>query len=88
MRLFEIVRDLTGRPLPWRIPPMAARAAGMLEELRAAVTNATPLLTRGTVEVLCHDWPLDSTAAIRELDYKITPLADGVAAAVRNFAGH
>jgi farnesol dehydrogenase len=88
MRLFEIVRDFTGRRLPRRIPERLARILGVLEELRGSVTGATPLLTRGTVDVLCHDWPLDSTSAIRDLNYRITPLADGLTAVLKHHAGH
>jgi hypothetical protein len=30
------------------------------------------------VEIFRHDWSLDSTDAIRDLGYSITPLADGI----------
>lgn len=78
IRVFEIVRQLTGRALPWRIPYAAAVAIGAVEELRARLTGATPLLTRGTVDILRRDWPLDSGDAFRDLDYRITPLAEGI----------
>ena len=78
IRVFEIVRQLTGRALPWRIPYAAATALGGVEELRARLTGAMPLLTRGTVAILRRDWPLDSSDAIRDLDYRMTPLAEGI----------
>jgi len=78
MRVFEIVKEISGRGLPWRIPYRAADVLGRVEEIRARLTGATPLLTRRTVDILREDWPLDSTDAIRDLDYRITPLADGV----------
>ena len=78
MHVFERVRELTGRPLPRRIPYTMAGAIGLVEELRARTFGATPLLTRGTVEIFRHDWALDSTAAATELGYRITPLADGI----------
>jgi hypothetical protein len=78
MRVFEIVRELTGRSLPWRIPYAAAEVVGSVEELRARFTGAMPLLTRSTVNIFRHDWALDSSDAVRDLDYRITPLADGV----------
>ena len=37
-----------------------------------------PRLTRGAVDIFRWDWPLDSTVAIRELQYTITPLAEGL----------
>lgn len=79
IRVFEIVRELTGRALPWTIPYVAAEAIGSVEELRARLTGATPLLTRRTVDIFRHDWPLDSADAIRDLDYRITPLTEGIA---------
>ncbi|HSL21737.1 MAG TPA: NAD-dependent epimerase/dehydratase family protein [Vicinamibacterales bacterium] len=86
IRLYEIVREQTGRQLPRRIPMPVARAFGALEELRAAVIGSTPLLTRATVDVLGQDWPLDSDRAQRELDYRITPLASGVAAVLESLS--
>jgi NAD+-dependent farnesol dehydrogenase len=83
MRIFKIVRDLTGRPLPHRIPYVAASALGLVEEWRARAFNGAPLLTRGTVEIFRHDWPLDSTDAVRDLGYHMTPLTDGAARTVR-----
>lgn len=80
LRAFELVRQRTGRALPRRIPLRLAWCLGALEELRARVTNSTPRLTRGAVDVLRHDWAMDSSAAIRALDYRITPLERGIAA--------
>jgi nucleoside-diphosphate-sugar epimerase len=79
IRVFEILGALTGRKLPRRIPYGVARAIGAIEELRATVTGATPLLTRSTVEIFRHDWAFDSADATGDLGYQITPLADGVA---------
>jgi farnesol dehydrogenase len=79
IRVFEIVRELTGRSLPWTIPYVIAEAIGAIEELRAGLTGATPLLTRRTVDIFREQWPLDSTAAIGDLDYRITPLSEGMA---------
>jgi hypothetical protein len=78
MRVFEIVRDLTGRPLPRRVPAALATVMGATGELWATVTGRPPLLTAGTVEVLTRDWAMDSTVAIRELGYRIMPLREGI----------
>jgi nucleoside-diphosphate-sugar epimerase len=78
MRVFEIVRDRTGRPLPRRIPFAIAAMLGAVEDARAAVFKRPPLLTRGTVEIFRHDWSLDSTAAIRDLGFRVRPLQEGV----------
>jgi farnesol dehydrogenase len=82
MAVFEIVRDLTGAALPWRIPASAAVVVGLAEELRAALTGRPPRLTVGTVEILQRDWVLDSSVAERELGYRVTPLPQGVRAVV------
>jgi nucleoside-diphosphate-sugar epimerase len=83
MRVFEILRDLTGHPLPRRLPFSIGTALAAIEEMRARVFDASPQLTRGTVEILRHDWPLDSSRSIAELGYHITPLTDGVRALLR-----
>jgi len=80
MRMFEILRDLTGTALPRRIPFALASAIGWLEEQRAAVTGRAPLITRGAVEIFRHDWRLDSSRSIDELSYRILPLETGVKA--------
>ena len=80
MRVFEIVREATGRPLPRRIPFAIASLGGLIEEGRARLTGATPMLTRGVVEIFRHDWSMDSRRSIDYLSYRVTPLADGVRA--------
>ena len=82
MRAFEILRDQTGRALPWKIPPLAGRAVGLIEQARAAVFGTPPLLTMGTVSILDADWALDSTLAERELGYQWRPLVDGLTATI------
>lgn len=77
-RLFELVREITGRPVPPRIPFPVAMGIAAAEELRAHVTGALPRLTRGVVEIFHHDWALDSTPAMAALGYTVTPLASGV----------
>ena len=81
-RVFEIVREVTGRRLPWRIPFPVADAMGAAEELRVRVFGGLPLITRGAVEIFRHDWSLDSGDSVRALGYTITPLAEGIRATV------
>ena len=78
MRLFELLRQLRGTALPRRIPFAIANAIGYVEEWRARLFGHPPLLTRGTVEIFRHDWPLDSSQSVRSLGYVITPLKDGL----------
>jgi farnesol dehydrogenase len=86
-RVFEIVRQLTGRRPPMRIPCPAADLLGAAEELRVTLFGGTPLVTRGAVEIFRHDWSLDSSEAIRDLGYTLTPLADGVARTLESIRG-
>jgi len=81
-RVFELVEQLTGRRIPPRIPFPIADLLGAAEELRVTLFGGTPLITRGAVEIFRHDWSLDSTEAMRDLGYAITPLADGIARTV------
>jgi NAD+-dependent farnesol dehydrogenase len=80
MRMFEIMRDLIGAPLPRRIPVAVATAIGWIEEQRAAMTGRPPLITRGAVQIFRHDWRLDSTRSVDELSYRILPLEVGLKA--------
>jgi nucleoside-diphosphate-sugar epimerase len=80
MRVFEIVRDETGTPLPRRIPFLAASLAARVEEIRTRVTGRPPTITRGVVQIFRHDWSMDSGRSVEKLSYRITPLATGVKA--------
>ena len=78
MRVFEIVRDITGRRLPRRIPFAAAAALGAVQDAGARLFNRPPLLTRGVVNIFRCDWSMDSRRSVRELNYRITPLEQGL----------
>ncbi len=82
MRVFEIVSELTGRPLPRRIPASAAFIAALVEEMRAKLTGRPPLLTRGAVAIFGRDWPLDSVRSVSRLGYQSRPLATGLRSVV------
>lgn len=77
-RAFEIVRDLTGRRPPLRMPFAVADTLGAIEEWRVRLAGGLPLVTRGAVEIFRHDWSLDSSEAVRDLGYTMTPLAEGI----------
>jgi farnesol dehydrogenase len=85
-RVFDVVRELTGRRRPMRIPFPVADALGAIEEWRASVVGGAPLVTRGAVEIFRHDWSLDSRASQEALGYTITPLVDGVRRTVDSIA--
>ena len=87
MRVFEIVRELTGRPLPRRIPDAAATAAALVEEFRARATGRPPRITRGAVAIFRHDWPLESRTAGTRLGYAPRPLRKGIEAMLQGADG-
>jgi len=80
--LFEFLRDRRGRPLPRRMPYLAAMSAALACEAYAALVRRAPPLTRGVVEIFQHDWSLDSREAMRDLGLRTTPLSDGLARAL------
>jgi farnesol dehydrogenase len=87
MRVFELVRELTGRALPRRLPAWLAVGVGAIEEFRAGLTGRPPLLTAGTVKILTQDWTMDSRDAVDELCYSVTPLEEGIARVLAQAVG-
>lgn len=77
-RLYEAVHEATGAPIPRALPPWLARAAGAFEVARARLTGRPPALTPATVSIFEHDWPLNSSDAVRDLNYRITPFVEGM----------
>lgn len=78
MAPFEILRDRTGLALPRRLPLWLGPPVAWLEETRARLTSHLPQLTRPTLDIFRHDWPLDSSAAERDLGFQQKPLAEGL----------
>lgn len=85
--LFDWVASRSHRRPPFELPAAIAAATGWFEEQRARLFGALPLVTRGAVDIFRHDWPIDSTAAHRNLDYPVRPLADGLALTFPELAG-
>ena len=83
MRVFDIVRSLTGRHQPRRIPDWVASPVALAYELRASWFGVPPLLTTGTLEILLRDWPLEHARAADELGYRVTSLETGIERLVR-----
>jgi nucleoside-diphosphate-sugar epimerase len=67
-----------GRPTPRDLPLAIARAVGAAEECRARLFRSAPLVTRGAVDIFEHDWPVDSTTAVRDLSYRMRSLRAGL----------
>jgi nucleoside-diphosphate-sugar epimerase len=88
MRIFEIVRDITGARLPRRLPYSVAWAAGLADEARARLTGRPPRITRGIVEILRYDWVLETDSALEALGYRTRSLDGGVRAVIASLGGH
>lgn len=80
--MFEWRRRHEGRRVPIDLPMPLARFAAVLDETRARLTRRRPRLTRGSLAILSHDWPVDSSAAVHELGYRMTPFDEVMARTV------
>jgi len=78
VRLFEYLRELRGTPLPRRIPFRTAWVLAALEETRTRMSGRPPLLTRGTIEIFRHDWPLDSGPTESGVSHRPIALREGL----------
>ena len=76
--IYAFVHERRGRAVPRRVPYALAIAGAVACEALTALTGRPPLLTRGVVDIFRHDWPLDSTAAQRDLGLRMTPITDGL----------
>ena len=82
-RIFELVREWTGRPLPRQIPWPLAHAAAAGYEIASRWTGRPPLLTRGAVKIFRYDWSLNSARSVAELNHRIRPLEAGLSTVIQ-----
>ncbi len=54
------------------------KLVGAMELARARMFGHSPQLTPGVVEIFKHDWVYSSAKAMRELDYYVAPLEEGL----------
>jgi farnesol dehydrogenase len=89
---YGALQEITGRQPPrWNIPLGVAALTGWGEYLLAELFGREPrLLTHEVARVYAKSWTYDSSRAIRELGYTITPLREGLARLVAwlKQAGH
>jgi len=77
---FRVLAQISKVNRPVRhLPFVAGKLVGAIELARAKLFGRPPQLTPGVVEVFKHDWVYSSAKAVKELDYRITPLEEGVA---------
>ena len=76
---FRVLADFTRVRRPIRHLPFAlGKIVGAAEVLRARLFGHSPQLTPGVVEIFKHDWVYSSAKAIRDLDYCVAPLEEGL----------
>jgi len=76
---FRVVADVTHvRRKIRHIPFAAAKLVGAVELMQARLSNRPPQLTPGVVEIFEHDWVYSSAKSIRELDYRVASLEEGL----------
>lgn len=75
MDLIQRIGAKLGRKVPKRATPaFALRAYARVVELVANLRNREPSITPEAAMFTCHALRVDSAKAIRELDYRETPL--------------
>ena len=85
--IFQIYRDLTGRPKPMRLSPTVAMAMAQTSErfCRYFLPGRRPLLTPAAVRLLRMNRRADIGKARSELGFRPTAIADAVGEAYRWF---
>ncbi|MGO8788962.1 MAG: NAD-dependent epimerase/dehydratase family protein [Terriglobia bacterium] len=76
---FRVLADFTKVRRPIRHLPFAVgKLVGAMELARARAFGHTPQVTPGVVEIFKHDWVYSSAKAIRDLNYWVAPLEEGL----------
>ena len=86
---FRILADFTHVRRPIRHLPFAlGKLVGAMELARARAFGHSPRLTPGVVEIFKHDWVYSSAKAIRDLDYWVAPLEEGLLKTLKERTPH
>jgi NAD+-dependent farnesol dehydrogenase len=81
--LFAAFEAATGiAPPKMKIPYAVAGVIGKLQRWRAELFGIEPELTDEIARIYAHEWAYSSKRAERDLAYRITPLAEGIAKTV------
>ncbi len=75
LELIGMIGAILGKPVPKRATPeFALRLVARLMYAKSLLTRRAPQITPEAAEFTCHKLSVDSGKAIRELDYRLTPL--------------
>jgi nucleoside-diphosphate-sugar epimerase len=61
-----------------KIPMWIAKIYALLLEIKSGITKKTPFLTRSAINAIKYHRSYSSDKAIKRLNYKITPLREGL----------
>lgn len=77
LELVRMIAVILDRKTPTRaLPAPLLRMHARMLDLAAMLTGREPQLTPQAVAFTCHHLRVDSSKAVRELDYRLTPLAE------------
>jgi|SRR5580700_4714744 dihydroflavonol-4-reductase len=81
--IWELLAAVTGKPMPsWRAPYGLALTAAFADEVRCAITGATPEIPLEGVRLARERMYADSSKAQRDLEYAATPVRAALERAV------
>jgi farnesol dehydrogenase len=76
---FRLLTEFSGVRHPvLHFPFWMGKLMGQIDLARAKLTGRPPQVTPGVVEIFKRDWVYSSEKAVRELDYRVTPLEEGL----------
>ena len=89
LELVQMIASTLGRKVPARaLPATLLRMHARVLDLASMVSGREPQLTPQAVSYTCHNLRVDSTRAIRDLDYRLTPLSTLVEETCAWLRGH
>ncbi len=74
----DLVAEMAGSKKVRHFPMSFALLFAWLCELKTKITKKMPYINRPTVKMMNHNWSYSSKKAIDKLNYKITPLKEGL----------
>ncbi|MFX1355822.1 MAG: NAD-dependent epimerase/dehydratase family protein [Promethearchaeota archaeon] len=85
----DLIAEISGSKKKIRHFPMSlALLYGWLCEVKTRFTKKMPYINRPTIKMINYNWSYSSKKAIRELDYNITPLREGLEKTIEWYKGY
>lgn len=85
----NLIAEISGSMKKIRHFPMSlALIYGWLHEVKTKFTKKVPYINRPTIKMLNYSWAYSSKKAIERLNYKITPLREGLEKTIEWYKGY